>query len=802
MAELSPDFQSMPEEYQHLIQLVQNAHPIIVTPLQLLVGGWSGAIVYLVSVSYNETGRVEHCILKLDRKGKSAKSDEITRHNTVKDKSSREFASAHIAELVFDRVELDGAIAIFYRIAGQSLLKYRPLSNYDRQNQLRTIFAQTNRILLEEWNSYAEFEQAVHPQNVLQKWLGFRLDAGGNIEHFMQDSCQVDPDTVGLLINGHVFPNPLLYARQSESWGRARSIDIITGFIHGDLNTNNILVKFSDNKQTLEGYYLIDFALFKDQMPLLYDQRYLEMSYFIHATAQMPFTRRVNFLTLSAVADVLDPHRLSIETAGIGVVIAEARNAFAMWVQENHPSLHDDLWGQYWLAGVAAGLSYCHKSGLSDEERLTGLIYAAANLRRYTTTFNLPLPTNVELLFDENQSDADSPGISRTKKVKHNLPAQPTPFIGREAEVTAVKELLMRNSQDIRLVTLTGAGGTGKTRLALRTASELTRSFTDGVYFVDLAPVREPEGVATAIARTIGLRETSDRPLLDELEGQLRARSMLLLLDNFEQVTAAAPMMGQLLQNCPKLKLLVTSREALHLRGEHIHPVPPLGIPGPDRKQQTIEQLTQYEAVRLFIDRVLAVKPDFEVTNENAPAVAEICFRLDGLPLAIELAAARIRLFSPQALLGRLGSRLNLLRGGARDLPVRQQTLRDTIDWSYQLLDTDEQRLFELLSIFASCTFEEAEAVAGGINHPDGIRMDILDGLASLVDKSLIRQVNQDAGEPRLVMLETIREYAAERLEQDRGVQRQRAFGIRQILRRIYTTSMGTPDWAGPGSLR
>ena len=154
---------------------------------------------------------------------------------------------------------------------------------------------------------------------------------------------------------------------------------------------------------------------------------------------QMPFTKSVNFLTLSAVADVLDPHKASIETAGIGAVIAEARSAFAVWVQENHPSLHDDLWGQYWLAGVAAGLSYCHKPGLSDEERLTGLIYAAANLRRYTTTFNLPLPTNVELLFDENQSDADSPGVSTTKKVKHNLPSQPTPFIGREAEVTAVK---------------------------------------------------------------------------------------------------------------------------------------------------------------------------------------------------------------------------------------------------------------------------------------------------------------------------------------------------------------------------
>ncbi len=221
--------------------------------------------------------------------------------------------------------------------------------------------------------------------------------------------------------------------------------------------------------------------------------------------------------------------------------------------------------------------------------------------------------------------------------------------------------------------------------------------------------------------------------------------------------------------------------------------------PGSDRKQQTIEQLTQYEAVRLFIDRVLAVKPDFEVTNENAPAVAEICFRLDGLPLAIELAAARIRLFSPQALLGRLGSRLNLLRGGARDLPVRQQTLRDTIDWSYKLLDVDEQRLFGLLSIFASCTFEAAEAVAAGINHPDGIRMDILDGLASLVDKSLIRQVNQDAGEPRLVMLETIREYAAERLEQDGEFSASAHRTFATYFAEFTRTSMGTPDWARQG---
>jgi predicted ATPase len=209
----------------------------------------------------------------------------------------------------------------------------------------------------------------------------------------------------------------------------------------------------------------------------------------------------------------------------------------------------------------------------------------------------------------------------------------------------------------------------------------------------------------------------------------------------------------------------VTSREALHLRSEHIHLVPPLGLPLPDIKQQSVEQLTQYESVRLFIERVLAVKPDFEVNNENAPAVAEICYRLDGLPLAIELAAARIQMFSPQSLLERVGSRLKLLRGGARDLPIRQQTLRDTIDWSYELLDHGDRRLFALLAVFASCTFEQVEMVSSGMGGLDG--MEILDRLTSLVEKSLIRQTDPRKGEPRLMMLETIREYAAERLEQD-----------------------------------
>jgi predicted ATPase len=765
MPELTNDFQTLPEEYQLVIRLAEETHKISVAPLELLVGGWSGAVVYLVSVSHNESKRVEHCILKLDRKGKNAKSDEITRHNTVMSESPPQFALSHIAELVFDRVEHDGAIAIFYRIAGQSLLKYRPLSNYERQSQLETIFAETNTVLLTEWNSTQAFD-AVHPQRILQKWLGFRLDSRGNIERFLLDICRVNPDIAGFLISGHVFPNPLRYARQAEQWGSARPIDIASGFIHGDLNANNILVKFSEDKKSLEGYYLIDFALFKDQMPLFYDQRYLEMSYLMHAISHISFAKCINFLTLLAVADIPDPRKVPIELSGPSAVIASARNAFETWVQDNHPSLHDDLWGQYWLAGVAAGLGYCHKLGLSNEQRLTGLVYAAANLRRYVAVFNLRLPTNVETLYDENQAEG---GLSKVWNPKHNLPAEPTPFIGRQSEVAGVKDLLTRDQQKVRLLTLTGPGGTGKTRLALQVAAELVNRFRDGVYFVDLAPIREPEAVLTAIARTSGIRETSDRPLLDELKGQLQSKAMLLLLDNFEQVTAAAPKVGELLQGCPQLKVLVTSREALHLRGEHIHPVPPLALPRVDLKQQSLEQLTQCEALQLFVERVLAVKPDFEVTDENAPAITEICFRLDGLPLAIELAAARMKLFSPRALLERLGGRLQLLRGGARDLPIRQQTLRDTVDWSYELLNNGEQRLFALLSVFAGCTFEAAETVAAKINHLDKMKIDVLDGLDSLVDKSLVREMDQDVGEPRFLMLETIREYASERLEQDSG---------------------------------
>jgi predicted ATPase len=756
MPELTTDFQSLPEEYQLVVQAAQDRHRISVAPLQLLVGGWSGAIVYLVSVSWIETQRVEHCILKLDGKSKSAKSNEVTRHQTVMEKATPEFARAHIADLVFEGVEHEGAMAIFYRIAGQSLLKYRPLSNYERQSQLKTIFAQTNTVLLSEWNVNARFMQAVHPQKVLSDWLGFRLEAGGNIEHFMQDTCRIKPVVTGLFINGHVFLNPLMYARKPEPWGMVRSMDVATGFIHGDLNTNNILVKFSDDKESLEGYYLIDFALFKDDMPLLYDQRYLEMSYLMHAMSHISFGTLVNFLTLLAVADIPDPHKVPIETSGISAVIASARSAFAAWVQENHPSLHDDLWGQYWLAGVAAGLAYCHKAGQPDEQRLAGLIYAAANLKRYALTFKLPMPTDVESLYDENRSNPDSPVPVKAKKPLHNLPAQPTPFIGRTTQIAALKELLL--NPNVHLVTLLGPGGTGKTRLSLQVAQQTLDHFPQGVFFVPLADDTDSNQFISRVAQQLEVGE-GGRALLENIKDYLRDKCILLVLDNFEQLVSTAAVVADLLGAAPQLKVITSSRIALKLHGEQEYSVPPLDLPQ-ITNALTVEDLTANESVHLFVERARASNPNFALTKDNASSVAEICRRLDGLPLALELAAARIKLLPPQAILTRLDDRLKLLTGGARDLPSRHQTLRNTLEWSYSLLNEEEKTLYARLSVFVGgFTLEAAEAVC----NVEG-SFDILEGLTSLMNNSLLRQEDAGDGEPRFGMLETIRAYAIERL--------------------------------------
>ncbi len=342
-----------------------------------------------------------------------------------------------------------------------------------------------------------------------------------------------------------------------------------------------------------------------------------------------------------------------------------------------------------------------------------------------------------------------------------NLPVQRTAFIGREHEAAALRQLLTRG--DVQLVTLTGPGGIGKTRLALKVAADVGKEFPGGVCFVALSGVSDRALIASTIAQALGVRETGNQSPQESLKEYMSGldQPMLLLLDNFEHLVSAAPMITQLLTTGPKLKVAVTSQAPLHVYGEHEFPVPPLALP--DLKSvPSLEVLSRLPAVALFVERARAVKREFALTKENASAVAAICARLDGLPLAIELAAARIKLLPPTAMLARLESRLNLLTGGACDLPTRQQTLRSTVDWSHGLLNAAEQTLLRRLSVFAGgCTLEGVEAVC---DTKGDLGLDILDGMASMVDKSLAQQVERDDGETRFVMLSTIREYALERL--------------------------------------
>src|SRR6266571_4116672 len=426
---------------------------------------------------------------------------------------------------------------------------------------------------------------------------------------------------------------------------------------------------------------------------------------------------------------------------------------------------------EYQLSGGKPKLIYVKTPAPEREPRLQALLDRictedAASYQKFATPEELceQIANDLALLLTERfTSPPQAPVPARLAQ----SPVPRSRLIDREQERAQTQALLQR--EDVGLVTLTGPGGVGKTRVAVQVAADLAPQFADGVAFISLAALTDPTLVVPTVARALGVSQTGDDSLEERLLEYLQPRDVLLVLDNFEQLVAAAPLAAQALELAPQLKLLVTSREPLRVRDEQLVPVPPLALPDPAHLPD-LEHLSEIPAVALFVERAREARPAFTLTSENAAPIVEICQRLDGLPLALELAAAVLSLLSPAALLARLERRLPLLTRGARDLPERQQTLRNTLAWSYDLLVEGEQQLFRLLSVFAGgFTLEAAQAVclpdADGTSSPvqadEGV---VLEQLGQLLDKSLVQTQQGTAGEPRFVMLETIREYATEQL--------------------------------------
>ena len=405
------------------------------------------------------------------------------------------------------------------------------------------------------------------------------------------------------------------------------------------------------------------------------------------------------------------------------------------------------------------------EDGCTNREIAQRLILSLETIKWYNKQIYSKLGVNNRIQAVAVAKSAGWLGVTSNNQVKlefspnHNLPAQLTSFIGRQREIAKIQGLLGTT----RLLTLTGPPGTGKTRLALQVAWRVLHQFKDGVYFVDLAPIRDPQFVPSTIAQVLSLGEFGAGSTVENLKHYLGNKQLLLVLDNYEQIIETAPLVNDLLLASPGLKVMVTSRQVLQIYGEYEYLVEPLAIPNPDNVKD-LSVLSQCEAVELFCQRAQGVNPDFNLSEKNAPAIIEICVRLDGLPLAIELAAARSKLMTAEMIRRRLESRLEMLARRSRDLPSRLQTLRGTIDWSYDLLDDGEKALFARLSVFqGGRTIESAEAIC----EPE-LSIPVIEGLELLLNKSLLYKEKGPGGEPRFLMLETIHEYADEKL-QERG---------------------------------
>jgi len=750
------DFTSLPPEYQAVLQEVEEERGYKVKPLQALGGGRTGALLYLVSATQKKTATVQHYILKLDRVRPDRRSEEIKRHQHAQEHAPEIFRRKHMAQLAFT-IEQETVVALFYTIAGQSLLHYQPMFAHNRQSQLKALFRSVHKMILTRWNQSAVFQTGLHPQELLEKWLGYRILPRGNIIPFFEESLALPHRIGSLVIEGQTYPNPLAFCLDSTLWGKARHLDAIHGFQHGDLNVANVLAHFGQRDHHPLGMVVIDFALYKSDMPLFYDLAYLEMSYLLEALNRSDTQSWWQLVRTFSETDMPDPRAAAVELTGPVAVINAGRSVFNRWIEQRHPSLHDDLWAQYWLAAVASGLNFTNKPGISFQERLAGLMYASAHLQRYCSQFNIPLAKGIAPIILNTTRSAPDIIVPHITPLRNQLPQLMGEFVGRERELADLRGILFR--PEVRLVTMTGPGGTGKTRLALRVAEELQPNFSHGAVFVSLSEIHNPELLINRIAEQFGLREGGGLSLRGILLNFLRERKLLLVLDNFEQIVAAAPLLSELLETASGIKILVTSRTRLNLRGEYAYDVPSLRVPSADVIDDPTIALRS-EAVQLFVARAQAANRHFALDSSNTRPVVEICRKLDGLPLAIELAAARTRMLSPQTLLVRLDHRLNLLTGGARDLPDRQRTLRSAIDWSYDLLEPEQKLLFTRLGVFVGgFCLEAAEAI---YNPAEGF--DVLGGIEALINNSLVRPDETSSG-LRFNMLETVREYARERLE-------------------------------------